>query len=250
MPTTRKRGTAVAVATLGVLVSSALAGCSLSKDDEPAKSEPSSAPEPTPAATQEPSTEPQESPSPTSGVSGTAAATPEAALLGAAELPQLNDSSPWTERGTTVPGQRSFGACQVFDVLSIGAMSVVQRDFRGASAGDTAGQQVAEFPDAQNTVRASKVLEAWHDKCKSQIKGKNVNVRPITDVPVTKGKAWWYLVSYTRGGEGQFHEFGVVFNRNRMTMLTMDHGGQDHNYEPGQDPMELAVKAASAKMAG
>jgi hypothetical protein len=30
----------------------------------------------------------------------------------------------------------------------------------------------------------------------------------------------------------------------------MDHDGQDHDYEPGQDPMELAVQAASAKMAG
>ena len=27
----------------------------------------------------------------------------------------------------------------------------------------------------------------------------------------------------------------------------MDHGGQDHNYPPGQDPMQLAVKAASAE---
>ena len=28
----------------------------------------------------------------------------------------------------------------------------------------------------------------------------------------------------------------------------MDHAGQDHNYEPGQDPMQLAVKAAAAKL--
>jgi hypothetical protein len=28
----------------------------------------------------------------------------------------------------------------------------------------------------------------------------------------------------------------------------MDHDGQDHIYDPGQDPMELAVQAASAKM--
>ena len=193
----------------------------------------------------EPTPEPSATPSPTAT---TTPGTPEAALITAADLPQLNDSSPWAEKGTTVPGQVAFGQCQLFDLLSIGAMTVVQRDFRGGSAGDTAGQQVAEFPDAQNTVRASKVLEAWHNKCKSQIKGTNVNVRPITDVSVPKGKGWWYLVSYTRGGTGHFHSFGVVFNRNRMTLLAMDHDGQDHIYEPGQDPMELAVKAASAKM--
>jgi len=126
-------------------------------------------------------------------------------------------------------------------------MNVVQRSFTGAS-GDTAGQQVAEFPDAQNTVRASKVLEAWHDKCQGQVKGKNVKVRAITDVAVPRGKGWWSLVSYTRNGTGHFHSFGVAFNGSRMTLLKMDHVGQDHNYEPGKDPMELAVKAASAKM--
>ncbi len=33
-----------------------------------------------------------------------------------------------------------------------------------------------------------------------------------------------------------------------MTLLRMDHDGQDHNYPPGKDPMELAVKGASARM--
>ena len=65
---------------------------------------------------------------------------------------------------------------------------------------------------------------------------------------VPNGKGWWYLVSYNRGGTGHFHSFGVRLDGNRMTLLKMDHDGQDHNYEPGQDPMELAVKAASAKM--
>ena len=33
-----------------------------------------------------------------------------------------------------------------------------------------------------------------------------------------------------------------------MTLIRMDHDGQDHNYPPGKDPMELAVKAAAAKL--
>jgi hypothetical protein len=33
-----------------------------------------------------------------------------------------------------------------------------------------------------------------------------------------------------------------------MSLLRMDHDGQDHNYEPGKEPMELAVKGASARM--
>ena len=39
-------------------------------------------------------------------------------------------------------------------------------------------------------------------------------------------------------------------NGTRLTLLRLDHTGQDHNYEPGQEPMELAVKAAATKLAG
>ena len=122
-------------------------------------------------------------------------------------------------------------------------MSVVQRNFRGAD-GATAGQQVVEFPDAQTAVRATKVLESWHRDCKSDVLDsmssvRNGKVRPITQVSVPSGKGWWYLVSFNRGGTGHFHSLGVTVKGPRMTVLTMDHDGQDHIYEPGQDPMEL-----------
>jgi hypothetical protein len=256
MPTTRKRGAAVAVAMLGVLLGGTFAGCSVSTDDEPEETTASAAPEPTPTETSEPSVTPTEpTPAPSESASPTAVSgTPEAALLSAAELPQLNSSSPWADGKTDVPGATSFGLCQQFDLLSIGAMSALQRDYTGADDA-TAGQQVLEFPDAQTAVRADKVLQSWHRDCRRDVLAemssvKNPKVRPISQVTVPHGKGWWYLVSYTRGGTGHFHSFGVTFLGNRMTVLTMDHDGQDHIYEPGQDPMELAVKAASAKMAG
>lgn len=255
MPTTRKRGAVFAAATLGLLLGGAFSGCSITEDDPP-KSARSSTPEPTPTPTptEVPSETPSATVSPSASASAptTAAATPEAALLAAADFPQLNETSRWTEGRTTVPGMVSFGLCQQFDILSVGAMNAVERSYSTGPAGqrDTAGQQVAEFPDAQNTVRAGKVLEAWHDKCatRGNVRGKNIKVRPITEVPVANGKGWWYLVSYTKGGTGHFHSFGVALSGNRMTLLKIDHAGQDHNYEPGQDPMELAVEAASAKM--
>ena len=248
---TRKGGAAVAVAALGLLLNGALAGCSLSKDDD--KRDTSSTPEPAPAETPtQPTETPTETtapatPTPTASSSATAAPRPAAALLTASELPPLNPSSPWTDKGTAAAGPTPFGACQRFDALSIGAVSAVERRFAGGP-GDTAGQQVVEYPDAQNTVRASKVFEAWHDKCKDQIKGSNIKVGPITSVALPKGRGWWYVASWERGGAGHFHSFGLVLNGNRMSLLKMDHGGQDHDYPPGQDPMELAVKAASAKM--
>ncbi len=73
---------------------------------------------------------------------------------------------------------------------------------------DTAGQQVAEFADAQTAVRASKVLEAWHRDCAGRVRGQSVRVRPITDVAVAKGTGWNYLVSFERRGTGHFHSLG------------------------------------------
>jgi hypothetical protein len=252
MPTTRKRGTAVAVATLGLLLSGALLGCSVS-DDEPEKTTTATEPDPTPTET----TEPPATPTPSATPSATPPptdnpGTPAAALLTGAELPPLNGSSPWTETRTDVPGATSFGLCQQFDLLSIGAMTVIERDYTGPAKAQ-AGQQVTEYPDAQNTVRASKVLEGWHRDCKKDVLDtmssiENAKVRPITQVAVPKGKAWWYLVSYTRGETGHFHSLGVTYVGNKMAVLTMDHDGQDHIYDPGQDPMELALKATSAKM--
>ncbi len=262
MSTTRIRAAIVAVAAGAVVCGGALAGCSVSSDDEPdpPKGNGSSGPatatsEPTqdPSSTANPSAEP--SPSSTASAPGPS---PVAALLAAAELPQFNDTSVWTERRTGPAGARPFGLCQRFSLLDIGAMSAVERTFTtGTSspdnAGDTAGQQVAEFPDAQNALRASKVIEAWHGQCAGRIKGRNIKVRPITDVAVPQGRAWWYLVSYERRGTGHFHSLGLVVSNSsptntRMTLIRMDHDGQDHIYEPGMDPMELAVKAASARL--
>jgi hypothetical protein len=242
---TRIRATVLGVAASAVVLSGTLSGCSISRDDEPTAqrtSEPSNVEEPS----NEPSETPSEEPTPSETSSATAVPTPETALLSAAELPQLNDSSPWTEGKTDVPGAQPFGLCQQFDILTIGAMNAIERTYTAGK--DTAGQLVAEFPDAQNAVRASKVLEAWQRECRGQVKGKNVKVRPITEVGVPRGKAWSYLVSYERRGTGHFHSLGMVLSGARMTLIRMDHDGQDHNYQPGQDPVELAVKAVSARL--
>lgn len=161
-------------------------------------------------------------------------------------MPQLNDSTPWAEGRTGVPGAKPFGLCQRFDLLTIGAMSAIERTFTAGK--DTAGIQVAEFPDAQNAVRASKVIEAWHRECAGRVNGTNVKVRPLTDVAVPQGLGWWYLVSLERRGTGHFHSLGMALSGTRMALIRLDHDGQDHNYAPGMDPVELAVKAVSARL--
>ncbi|MCW2760972.1 MAG: hypothetical protein JWR85_1173 [Marmoricola sp.] len=250
MSTTRIRAAIAVLAVSAVVSSGALAGCSVSRDDEPKAGQDTGGSEPAPAPSDEPTAEPTDPVSPSATTtptpSSTGAATPAAALLAAAEMPQLNETSPWTEVRTGPAGQRPFGLCQKFDLLSIGALSAVERTF--AAGSDTAGQQVAEFPDAQNAVRATKVVEAWHRDCAKRVKGTSVKVRPIVDVAVPSGVGWSYLVSYERRGAGHFHSLGVAVSGTRMSLVRVDHEGQDHNYGPGKDPAELAVKAVSARL--
>ncbi len=266
MPRTRPRpadallpGLTSGLAVLALLGGAALSGCSVSRDDTPSSSggtSTSSEPSPSEAPSPSPTPTPTATPTATASATPTATATPSAtptpattpaaALLSAAELPQLNPTSRWTQRRSGDAGTRPFGLCQKFDLLSIGALTAVERTF--ASGQDTAGQQVAEFPDAQNTARAAKVVQAWHDDCRSRVRGSDVQVRPFQDVTVAAGRGSHYLVSYEVGGEGHFHALGLVVSGTRLTLLKMDHTGQDHNYGPGRDPMELAVKAAATKL--
>lgn len=264
MSLTRIRPATVAgAAVLTLLTGGVLGGCSVSRDDSPrsqggstSASDPSQSPTPTPSesATPTPTPSPSATPSGTPAPTVTASAsptsapatTPTAALLTAAELPQLNSTSRWTQGRTGNAGTDPFGLCQKFDLLSIGALEAVQRSF--TSGENTAGQQVAEFPDAQNAVRAGKVIGAWQRDCAGRVPGTSVKVRPFNEVSVSAGRGSYYLVSYERRGQGHFHSLGLVVSGTRLTLLTMDHPGQDHDYDPGKDPMELAVKAAAARL--
>jgi hypothetical protein len=257
MSSTRIRAALVALTLSAVIGSGTLAGCSISRDDEPAASPDTSTPKPDDQPSDEPSDVPTAQPSDTSTPSAVPTpspstaptpASPTAALLAAAELPQLNATARWTEVRTGAAGQRPFGLCQKFDLLTIGAESAVERTYVTAGK-STAGQQVAVFPDAQNALRASKVIEAWQRDCARRVKAKNLKVQPIADVAVPRGKGWWYIVSFARSDDdGHFHSLGMVLSGTRMSLIRMDHDGQDHNYPAGKDPMQLAVKAVSARL--
>ena len=73
---------------------------------------------------------------------------------------------------------------------------------------------------------------------------------PVTNVPTQAGRGSWYLVSWTPSGaeEGRYHAFGTVVDGTRITVLSIDNGGQDYNYAPGKEPMTGMVRAAAAKL--
>lgn len=198
------------------------------------------------------STAPSSTPAPATPTASTPAATGltgAAALLTAAEMPGLNDRTTWTQGHTGPADAKPAGVCQQYDLATIGATKVIARSF---SADDTATavEQLATFPDAMNTVRASKVITAWRDTCAKRTRMlPNLKVGSLTDVPVSVGKASWYLTSWVPDGtDGHFQAVGLVINGNRIALVTMDNDGQDYNYAAGKEPMAAAVKAAAAKL--
>jgi hypothetical protein len=257
MSPTRKRAQAPVLVVL-LLAAGVLSGCGVSSDDKPSSAASDSA---SPDATESATPTESASPSPSETVqSPTAAASPtlspQKALLTAQEMPRLNDELAWRPVRTGSVSSDPFGLCAKFDVLSIGAEQAVERSFVSGPSGDLAraAQQIATFPDAATTARATKVLQSWHDTCAARISQPRartqVKVHPVTSVPVTRGTGWWYLTSFvsTPGQEGHFHSFGVDVVGNRISLISMDNDGQDHNYPAGQDPMQLAVKAAAGKL--
>jgi hypothetical protein len=251
MSPTRSRSLAPLLVVPLLLGGGLLAGCGVSNDDQPGSSVTASVtPSPTPSDSPTPTVTVTATPSPTPSATAPASPTltPEEALLTAAEVPPLNEAVRWKQGRTGPVSSDAFGLCAKFDVLSIGAEQAVERRFTATQGTATAGQQVATFPDATNTARATKVLQSWQRTCAGRVPGTKANVRPIESVPVAQGTGWWYLVSYTRGGQGHFHAFGVNVVGNRISLVSMDVTGADHDYPPGQDPVQLAVKAAAKKL--
>jgi hypothetical protein len=260
MSPTRKRAQAPVLVVL-LLAAGILSGCGVSSDDKPSGAASDSAsPDATESAT--PTESDSASPSETATQTPTAAPSPtlapQAALLTAQEMPRINDQLAWRLVRTGPASTDPFGVCAKFDVLSIGAEQAVERSFVAGPAKDPAyaGQQIATFPDPTTTARAEKVLQAWQRTCASRLFGPHHRVSLVEAVPVPIGRAWWYLASYSdhpglsssQHLPGHFESFGVAVSGNRITLIRMGQIAQDHDYPPGQDPMQLAVKAAAGKL--
>ena len=216
-----------------------------------------STPSPTETASESASPSASESasadPSPSTGARGTL----RSRLLTADELPGFNAEYRWRQ-GRTAPENpsTSFGTCQRFGILSIGAERAVVRGFRPASgpAGtDRAGELVATFPDEKTARRAYAVLEAWRGKCADRLaRHKSSEVGALQNVPVNGGTAGWYLLTYgpVKGDPdaGFFDAQGMTRVGSRIAMVSMVLVGQDYNYEAGQEPMVEALRRAARKL--
>jgi hypothetical protein len=237
LPSTRGLSRAAAVAATLVV---ALSGCG---DDGPEPSSHHSAsPSPTAASRSTPTT-------PSAGPSKR----PGGALLTSAEVPRLATGEQWLAVSTTHREPASFGTCQRFGILAIGAERVVVRRFRPADIGESpnlAAELVATFPDAMTARRAYSVLTAWRDRCSDLLRRfDHPQVGALQSVPVTGGQGDWYLLTYgpVRGRPGKvfLDAQGMVLVGNRIAMLSLIRVGDKSSTPP---PMAGALAAAAARL--
>jgi hypothetical protein len=236
----RDRPVAVAVAAV-VALTGLLAGCS--GQDAGAGPSASSSSTPSPSATASATASATPSPTPTSG-SPSATSTPSESptatpsptrvrgladrLLPAADVPGLRPGARWM-LGTTGPESpsSSFGTCQRFSALSIGAERALVRRYRPVGAGDdTAGELVAQLPDTLTARRAYAVLTAWRASCAKRLaRDDRPTVGALQDVTVSGGSAGWYLLGYGpvpgRPGARYADAQGMVVVGDRLAMVSL-----------------------------
>jgi hypothetical protein len=207
--------------TLAAVLIVTVSGCADEKSDAGGKPSRSSSPSSS-ATSSVPSHSPTPSPTPArTKRSGGPLLTPD-------EVPAV-DGATWLTVSTTSQEPRSFGTCQRFGILAIGAERVVVRRFRPADTGESpnlAAELVATFPDAMTARRAYSVLDSWHKQCGSLLRRyTHPSVGELHAVGVDGGQGGWYLLTYgpVSGMPGKvfLDAQGMALVGKRIAMLSM-----------------------------
>jgi hypothetical protein len=228
-----------------------IAGCAAEKSDAGDKQSASSSRSSSPSSSttsSSPSQSPSASPSPTTAATKRSGGP----LLSPDEIPAV-DGATWLTVSTTTKEPRSFGTCQRFGILAIGAERVVVRRFRPADTGESpnlAGELVATFPDAMTARRAYSVLESWHKQCGSLLRRyTRPEVGAIRAVSVDGGQAGWYLLTYgpVSGAPGKvfLDTQGMALVGKRIAMVSLVRTGAKSDPAP---PMAKALAAAASRL--
>ncbi len=169
-----------------------------------------------------------------------------ARLLTADELPGVNDETSWTVDTTGAEDGRTTGACQRFDLVSLGASEAVVRTFTSNQDTVEAAQVVARFADDKSAWRAHRVLTSWRKKCAEQVDASDVEVGELRALDVSVGNADAYVVRYGEAGAEDQHWAGAGISRRGplLSLVQIDLVGQDYNYPAGEEPAALAAMSA------
>ncbi len=142
-------------------------------------------------------------------------------------------------------------------LTAIGAVSEYQTTFRGSLSGEEmAAQLTAVFPDPVTAATAVDVLMTWQKDCatyaRDDLNTTRVTVSQPIEVPTHAGAGVAWLSTYGPvAGDPDavwFVAEGFVRDGDTLTYLVMQSAGQDYNYEPGQTPLELALRVAAERL--
>jgi hypothetical protein len=195
-------------------------------------------------------TTPPETPSPTSTTepppaSPTGPPVSPDRLLGAAEMPQVNDSATtWTATGDLPDeGVTPVSLCLPGDLASLGAGDTLRRDYTWGSEGTVTGANViGAFDSADEARSAYETFAQWLDGCSWG------TPHGPTEVSLPAGEAGWWWVGHDNGdSSGQIEVVGLVRRARTVSVVVWRQDGQDLVYET--DPMAPVLQAAAARLA-
>lgn len=190
-------------------------------------------------------TSPDDSPSDTP--TNTPTTPPDAsagALLTAAQMPKVNDSSyTWSETGT-VDGEGSPApVCAESDLASLGAFDSMRRDFDWGPDGTVYGfDTLGVFESSEDAATAYGSYAGWIDGCTwGEVNGP-------TEVDVEEGQArWWWVGTQTSETSGEIEVLGLVQRGAAVSVVVWHEESMDFNYS--SDPMAAPLQAAADRLA-
>lgn len=189
-------------------------------------------------------------PTPTTAPATAAPTTLTDRLLTAAEFPRLADAA-WRQGRTAPPSPAPFGACQEYDLATLGSTRSIARTFSGPS-GSAAAEEIAVFPDAMTALRAQRDFSAWQQTCQKRVHtvGRHFRVAAERAVQANGGHAFAYEASWRspdHQGKEHVQHFGTALVGTRLALVSVDHD-VDAADPAGGDAIDSAVVAAAAKL--
>jgi hypothetical protein len=180
--------------------------------------------------------------------SATTAAAPRSALLGATEMPEVNNVQDWRRVATR---STRVSKAQPESLAALGATDRARRDF--ALPGGQASSVVLTFDDAKEAADAYAEVRSWRQHTGDNVPAGGRLLFTGKHVPVTveSGRGSYFSFVFKRdraADEGTFEWLGVTRRGAALSIVAWRIDGQDATYDV--DPTIASVRTANEKLAG
>ncbi|MET9018742.1 hypothetical protein ABZV93_02040 [Actinopolymorpha sp. NPDC004070] len=165
------------------------------------------------------------------------------ALLGAAEMPKVDDSgSSWADAGTSAAEGSPAAHCQSGDLAGLGAVQTVRRDFTWGAEGTVIGANVVgRFDTGAEAESAYATFRGWLAACAwGQPYGP-------TSADAGDQAGWWWFGHDNGDGTGRIEVVGLVRSNAQVSVVVWREDGLDFTYDA--DPMAATLTATAGRLA-